>query len=104
MPTLMSETSITGGESVPERTSSIPRSPLSWSAAIAGAFTGTAVTLIIIALGSGIGLSFASPYGSGPSATSLTIIAAIWLLVAESWVLQSADTWLRGCEVRPTTQ
>jgi len=85
MPTLMSETGITGAESVPGQIRSMPRSPLSWSAAIAGAFTATAVTLMIIALGSGIGLSFASPYGAGPSATSLTIIAAIWLLIAESW-------------------
>ena len=42
-------------------------SPLSWSAAIAGALAATAVTFLIIALGSGIGLSFASPYSS-PSA------------------------------------
>jgi hypothetical protein len=58
-------------------------SPLSWSAAIAGAFAATAVTFIIIALGSGIGLSFASPYG-GPSAKTMTIAAAVWLLMAET--------------------
>jgi hypothetical protein len=58
-------------------------SPLSWSAAIAGALAATAVTLIIIALGSGIGLSFASPY-SGPSAKTMTIAAAVWLLMAET--------------------
>lgn len=58
--------------------------PFSWSAAIAGAFAATAVTLIIVALGSGIGLSFASPYGSGPSATSLTIAAAVWLVMAQT--------------------
>jgi hypothetical protein len=58
-------------------------SPLSWSAAIAGAFAATAVTLLIVALGSGIGLSFASPY-SGPSAKAMTIAAAIWLLMAET--------------------
>jgi len=60
------------------------RTPLSWSAAIAGAFAATAVTLIIVALGSGIGLSFASPYGSGPSATSLTIAAAVRLVMAQT--------------------
>src|SRR5437667_4516755 len=59
------------------------RSPLSWSAAIAGALAATAVTFIIVALGSGIGLSFASPY-SGPSAASLTIAGAIWLLTAQT--------------------
>jgi hypothetical protein len=58
--------------------------PFSWSAAIAGAFAATAVTFIVVALGSGIGLSFASPYGSGPSATSLTIAAAVWLVMAQS--------------------
>src|SRR5437016_14098392 len=59
------------------------RSPLSWSAAIAGALAATAVTFIIVALGSGIGLSFASPYG-GPSLTSMTIAAAVWLVMAET--------------------
>jgi hypothetical protein len=57
--------------------------PFSWSAAIAGALAATAVALIIIALGSGIGLSFASPY-SGPSTTSLTIAAAVWLVMAQT--------------------
>jgi hypothetical protein len=58
--------------------------PFSWSAAIAGALAATAVTLIVAALGSGIGLSFASPYGSGPSATTMTIAAAVWLVMAQT--------------------
>ena len=58
-------------------------SPLSWSAAIAGALAAAAVTFLIVALGSGIGLSFASPY-SGPSAKAITIAAAVWLLMAET--------------------
>jgi hypothetical protein len=57
--------------------------PFSWSAAIAGVFAATAVSFIIIALGSGIGLSFASPY-SGPSATGMTIAAALWLVMAQA--------------------
>jgi len=69
---------------VPAITPDASHTPFSWSAAIAGAFAATAVTFIVIALGSGIGLSFASPYGSGPSATSLTIAAAIWLVMAQS--------------------
>jgi hypothetical protein len=60
------------------------RTPLSWSAAIAGAFTATAIAFLVIALGSGIGLSFASPYGSGPSATALTAVAAVWLVMAHA--------------------
>jgi hypothetical protein len=61
------------------------RTPFSWSAAIAGAFAATAVSFIVIALGSGIGLSFASPYGAGPSAASLTIAAAVWLVMAQAF-------------------
>jgi hypothetical protein len=57
--------------------------PFSWSAAIAGAVAATAVSLLVIALGSGIGLSFASPYGAGPSVVSLTIAAAVWLVMAQ---------------------
>ncbi|MFL4968082.1 MAG: hypothetical protein ACJ8EU_05090 [Xanthobacteraceae bacterium] len=56
--------------------------PFSWSAAIAGAFAATAVAFIIISLGSGIGLSLASPYSWGPSGTTLTIIGAMWLVMA----------------------
>ena len=58
--------------------------PFSWSAAIAGAVAATAVSLLVIALGSGIGLSFASPYGAGPSVVSLTIAAAVWLVMAQT--------------------
>ena len=60
------------------------RTPFSWSAAIAGAIAAAAVTFIIAALGSGIGLPFASPYSSGPSATSLTVAAAVWLVMAQA--------------------
>src|SRR5215510_10278155 len=60
------------------------KTPFSWSAAIAGTFAAMAVTFIVVALGSGIGLSFASPYGSGPSATSLTVAAAVWLVLAQA--------------------
>jgi len=58
--------------------------PFSWSAAIAGAIAAAAVTFIIAALGSGIGLPFASPYSSGLSATSLTVAAAVWLVMAQA--------------------
>src|SRR5207237_5962891 len=60
-------------------------SPFSWSAAIAGAFAATAVTFIIVALGSGIGLSLTWPRGSSPSASALTLGAAIWLVMAQTF-------------------
>jgi len=46
--------------------------------------TAIAVAFIVILLGSGIGLAVASPYGSGPSATTLTIAGAIWLVFAQA--------------------
>lgn len=61
-----------------------PHTPFSWSAAIAGAFAATAVTFIIAALGTGIGLPFTSPYSSGMSPTGLTVAAAVWLVMAEA--------------------
>jgi hypothetical protein len=79
----MTDRAIIEREMVVPDESGVSRTPLSWSAAIAGAFTATAVTLIIAALGSGIGLSFASPYG-GPSATTMTIAAAVWLVMAQT--------------------
>lgn len=60
------------------------KTSLSWGAVIAGTAAAIATTLLIVALGSGIGLSFASRYGSGPSATSLTITAALWLVMAQA--------------------
>jgi hypothetical protein len=60
------------------------RTPFSWSAAIAGAIAAMAVTFLIAALGTGIGLRFASPYSSGLSASGLTVAAAVWLVMAQA--------------------
>jgi hypothetical protein len=56
-------------------------SAMSW---IAGALAALAVSFLVIALGAGIGLAVASPYGSGPSAGTLTIAGAIWMVFAQS--------------------
>jgi len=58
--------------------------PFSWSAAIAGALTATAIAFIVVSLGSGIGLSIASPYHAGPSAATLTVMGAVWLVMAQA--------------------
>jgi hypothetical protein len=79
----MTDTAIIERDVIIPAATDTSRTPFSWSAAIAGALAAMAVTFIIMALGSGIGLSFASPYGSGPSATSLTVAAAVWLVMAQ---------------------
>jgi hypothetical protein len=79
----MSDTAIVGEnvEVIQTRTSS----PFSWSAALAGALVATAMAFLIVALGSGIGLSLSSPYGAGPSVKTLTILGAMWLVMAHSF-------------------
>jgi hypothetical protein len=62
----------------------VGRFSLSWSAVIAGAFAAMAITFIVISLGTGIGLAVASPYHTGPSATSLTLAGAVWLVMAQA--------------------
>jgi hypothetical protein len=59
------------------------RTAFSWSVVIAGALAAWAVSFIFITLGSGVGLVISSPF-SGPSAGSMTIIGAIWLIIAQS--------------------
>jgi hypothetical protein len=83
----MAETTLVGENvavEVRDSGSRMGKTPFSWSAAIAGTLAALAVGFIIMALGSGIGLSVASPYG-GPSATTLTIAGAIWLIVTHSF-------------------
>src|SRR5262245_28146047 len=81
---IMADTTVVEREIIAPVSAESRGSPLSWSAAIAGAVAATAVAFMVIALGSGIGLSFASPYGSGASATTLTVMAAVWLVMAQA--------------------
>jgi hypothetical protein len=80
----MAETTIVGEniEIVQERLRAF--SAVSWSAVIAGALTALAVSIIIIALGSGIGLAMASPFAYSPSAGTLTVLGAVWLVFAQA--------------------
>jgi hypothetical protein len=64
--------------------SALSWSGLSWSGIVAGAFTAIAVTFIFIALGSGVGLSLASPFSASPSAGTLTVLGAVWLVFAQA--------------------
>lgn len=61
------------------------RGAFSWGSVVAGALAATAVTFILLALGAGIGFLGASPYSSGPSAKTLTVAGAIWIVLAQAW-------------------
>lgn len=61
-----------------------PVSAISWGAVIAGAFAAAACSLALLALGTGIGLSAASPWSYRPESTSrIGVGAVIWLIVVQ---------------------
>jgi hypothetical protein len=71
-------------------------SAVSWAAIIAGAFAIAAASLILLALGAGLGLSSVSPwYNSGPSATTFGVWAAVWLIVVQ-WLSAALGGYLTG--------
>jgi hypothetical protein len=59
-------------------------SAVSWAAIIAGAFVASALSLSLLALGTGVGLSSISPWAtSGVSATAVGRGAILWLIVIQ---------------------
>src|SRR5579872_5732319 len=71
-------------------------SAVSWTAIIAGAVVAAATSLIMLALGSGIGLAAVSPWpGLGASATTFTVLTAIWLIVVQ-WTASGLGGYLTG--------
>jgi hypothetical protein len=58
-------------------------SAVSWAAVAAGAVAGTALTLVLVAFGAGMGFSAVSPWSNaGPSATTFKVGTGIYLCVA----------------------
>jgi hypothetical protein len=57
---------------------------VSWAAIIGGAFVAASISLILLSLGSGLGLSSVSPWAnSGASAKALGIGAVVWLILTQ---------------------
>jgi hypothetical protein len=71
-----------------------------WAAVIAGAFSAAALSLILLALGSGLGLSSVSPWSNvGASASAVGTAAIVWLIVNE--ILASAMGGYVAGRLRP---
>jgi hypothetical protein len=71
-------------------------SAVSWAAIIAGAVVAAAVSLILLALASGLGLASVSPWpNSGASLTTFSVMTAIGLIVVQ-WVASGTGGYITG--------
>ncbi len=78
------------------RTLEASTSGISWPAIFGGAFATAASSLILLALGSGFGLASVSPWSnSGASATTFTVLMAIWLIIVQ-WLSSGLGGYLTG--------
>ena len=72
------------------------KSAVSWGAIIAGAVVAAAVSLILLALASGLGLASVSPWpNSGASLTTFSVMTAIGLIVVQ-WVASGFGGYVTG--------
>ncbi|MBB4200021.1 hypothetical protein GGD83_003848 [Rhodoblastus sphagnicola] len=73
-----------------------PASAISWSAVIAGAIVAAALSLILLLMGSGLGLTMVSPWSNaGVGATTFAVSTAIWLIVVQ-WLSSALGGYLTG--------
>ena len=94
MPSDLDVVTVTGFET--EAYPSGPASAASWPAIIAGAVVAAACSLLLLALGSGLGLASISPWTSaGPSPVTFTVTAAIWLIIMQ-WLSSGLGGYLAG--------
>jgi hypothetical protein len=70
--------------SEPVSTAESSHSAVSWAAIIGGAFVAASTSLILLTLGTGLGLSSVSPWAnSGASAKALGVAAIVWLIATQ---------------------
>lgn len=71
------------------------QSAVSWAAVIVGAVAACAVSIVLFALGAGIGFSAVSPWTRPESVMVFTISTAIWLIVMQ-WAASLVGGYLTG--------
>jgi hypothetical protein len=67
-----------------------PSSAVSWSAILAGAAVSAGLTLILLAIGSGIGFSVANPWSNGAAATTTKAATVAGIYITVTAVMASA--------------
>lgn len=76
--------------------SALSPSAVSWAAVVGGALAAVAITILLVTLGSAVGLSSVSPWSSAnPSATTFTLLAAVWLIIVQ-WLSAGLGGYLAG--------
>src|ERR1700722_11499833 len=71
-------------------------SAVSWGAICGGALVAAATSVVLVALGTGLGLSAISPWpNAGASAATFTIAAGIWLILVQ-WVSAGLGGFITG--------
>lgn len=69
---------------------------LTWGPVIGGATAACAITLILLLLGSGVGLTMVSPWsGESASFTTVSVTAAIWFVIVQ-WLSSALGGYLTG--------
>ena len=92
----MIEQALSGSHAEAAATRSHSPSAASWPAIIGGAFVATAVTLVLLALGSGLGFASLSPWPSeGVSGMTFAVTAAIWLIMTQ-WIAAGVGGYIAG--------
>jgi hypothetical protein len=84
------------GDGAASTTAEAARSAVAWAPVLAGATVAIAVTMVLLALGSGLGFAAASPWpGAAPAAETFAITAGIWLIVTQ-WLSSALGGYLAG--------
>jgi len=78
-----------------------PPSGEAWSAIIGGAVGASAISLILLVLGAGLGLSVLSPWSGAPGVAKIAASSVIWLIVVQ-WVASAFGGYLTGRMREPT--
>ena len=82
-------------QSIPAGRKEAHSSGVSWGAVVAGAFVAAALSLALLALGTGIGLSAVSPWGTGASTARIGRTAIIFLVLMQL-IASSVGGYLAG--------
>jgi hypothetical protein len=85
-----------GSASAADPSSYHGKSAASWPAIIAGAFVAVSATLVLITLGSGIGLASISPWHNhGVTVTTFAVTGAIWVILTQ-WISAGLGGYIAG--------